>query len=191
METYSPETMWQAVAASDPTYDGHFCYGVTTTRVFCRPSCKSRQPRRENTVFFPGPAAALAQGYRPCKRCRPDALLAPGQDLIRIARLLLETEYDNPAILTELPGRIGLSRSHLARLFKHHTGQAPRDYLRALRIGKAEALLAGSHLTGTGVAYAVGFGSPSRFFAAFRARTGLSPRAWRRCQTEEAAPCSK
>jgi AraC family transcriptional regulator of adaptative response / methylphosphotriester-DNA alkyltransferase methyltransferase len=180
MDNISHETMWKAVVASDPAYDGRFCYGVKTTGIFCRPSCKSRPPRRENTLFFPGPAAALAQGYRPCKRCRPDALIPPGEDLIRIARLLLDTEYDNPAILAELPGRVGLSRSHLTRLFKQHTGASPRQYLHTLRIHRAEHLLAHGTLTGTGIAYAVGYNTPGRFFAAFRARTGLSPRAWRR-----------
>lgn len=189
MKNYPEETMWQAVAASDPRYDGAFCYGVKTTGIFCRPSCKSRPPRRENTVYFTGAAAALAQGFRPCKRCRPDALLAPAQDIVREACALLDSEYDNPAILGELPGRIGLSRSHLTRLFKHHTSQSPREYLHAVRIGKAEALLAGGDHTGAGVAYAVGFGSPSRFFAAFRARTGLSPRAWLRLKTREVTPC--
>ncbi|MDR7866854.1 MAG: Ada metal-binding domain-containing protein [Sporomusaceae bacterium] len=188
MNTYPEETMWQAVAASDPHYDGRFCYGVKTTGIFCRPSCKSRPPRRENTVYFTAAAAALAQGFRPCKRCRPDALLAPVQDIVREACTLLESQYDNPAILGELPGRIGLSRSHLTRLFKHHTGKAPREYLHAIRIRKAEALLAGG-LAGAGVAYAVGFGSPSRFFAVFRAHTGLSPRAWLRLKTGEVTPC--
>ncbi len=188
MENYTEETMWRAVAASDPSYDGRFCYGVKTTGIFCRPSCKSRPPRRENTVYFPGAAAALAQGFRPCKRCRPDAALDPAQDTVRAACVLLESEYDNPAILGELPGRLGLTRSHLARLFKHHTAQSPREYLHAVRIRKAEALLTAGALTGTDVAYAVGFGSPSRFFAAFRARTGLSPRAWRRLQTGEVTP---
>ncbi len=187
MNDYTEDTMWQAVAASDPSYDGAFCYGVKTTGIFCRPSCKSRPPRRENTVFFTGAPAALARGFRPCKRCRPDTLLAPVQDIVRQACVLLENEYDNPAILGELPARIGLSRSHLARLFKHHTGKAPREYLHTIRIGKAETLLAGGH-TGTGVAYAVGFGSPSRFFAAFRARTGLSPRAWLKLHQEEVTP---
>jgi AraC family transcriptional regulator of adaptative response / methylphosphotriester-DNA alkyltransferase methyltransferase len=180
MDNISPETMRQAVAASDPAYDGLFCYGVKTTGVFCRPSCKSRPPRRENTLFFPGPAAALAQGYRPCKRCRPDALLPPGEDLIRSVRRLLETEYHNPAILAELPRRVGLSRSHLARLFKQHTGRSPRQYLHTLRIARAEHLLTDGTFTGAGIVYAVGYNTPGRFFAAFRACTGLSPRAWRR-----------
>lgn len=180
MTAYSEQTMWRAVAACDPSFDGRFCYGVLTTRVFCRPSCKSRQPRRENTRFFPDPDAAVAAGFRPCKRCRPDAAtFTPGQDIVRAACDLIQAEYANPAILAELPRRVGLSRSHLARLFKHHTGQSPQDHLHAARIAKAKELLAAGTLTGTRVSYEVGYGAPSRFFAAFRAHTGLSPRAWR------------
>jgi AraC family transcriptional regulator of adaptative response/methylated-DNA-[protein]-cysteine methyltransferase len=180
MKHCSEETMWRAVAASDPSYDGRFCYGVKTTGVFCRPSCKSRPPRRENILFFPGAAAALAQGYRPCKRCRPDAPLTPGQDTVEAACRLLDERYADPAILAALPGRIGLSRSHLARLFKHHTGRSPQEHLQAIRINKARGLLAAGALTATAVAYEVGFNTPARFYAAFRAATGCSPRAWQR-----------
>lgn len=179
MEHYSDETMWRAVAASDPSYDGRFCYGVTTTGIFCRPSCKSRPPRRENTRYFPGPAAALAQGYRPCKRCRPDALLAPAQDTVLAARRLLDDGFADPGILAALPGRIGLSRFHLARLFRQHTGRSPQEYLQAVRITKARDLLAAGSLSATAVAFEVGFNTPARFYAAFRAATGSSPRAWR------------
>ncbi len=175
---YSEETMWRAVAASDPSYDGRFCYGVKTTGIFCRPSCKSRPPRRENIRYFTGAAAALAQGYRPCKRCRPDAAVAPGQDTVDAARALLDGEYADPAILAELPRRVGLSRFHLARLFKQHTGRTPQEYLQAVRVQNARELLAAGDLSATEAAFEAGFNTPSRFFAAFRAATGQSPRAW-------------
>ncbi len=178
MPNLTDETMWQAVAASDPRYDGIFCYGVKTTGIFCRPSCKSRPPRRENTLFFPDAAAALAQGFRPCKRCRPDAATAPDPATVQAACRLLESEYRDPALLAGLPRRIGLSRSHLARLFKRHTGLTLRQYLRAVRIAKAQDLLLAGAMSGTGIAYEVGFNTPGRFFAAFRAGTGSSPRAW-------------
>jgi AraC family transcriptional regulator of adaptative response / methylphosphotriester-DNA alkyltransferase methyltransferase len=180
MPNLTPETMWRAVAASDPRYDGIFCYGVKTTGIFCRPSCKSRRPRHENTLFFPDAAAALAQGYRPCKRCRPDLAAAPDPATVQAACRLIESEYHDPAILADLPQRIGLSRSHLARLFKRHTGLTLRQYLHAVRIEKAQRLLLAGPLSGTSIAYEVGFNTPSRFFAAFRAGTGSSPLQWRR-----------
>ncbi len=180
MEQISDETMWQAVAANDPAYDGRFCYGVTTTGVFCRPSCKSRPPRRENIRYFAGPAASLAQGYRPCKRCRPDAILAPGQDTVALAAAYLDQDFADPAVLADLPRRVGLSRFHLARLFKLHTGRTPQQHLQAVRIKKAQDLLAAGELSATAVALESGFNTPARFFAAFRAATGQSPRAWQR-----------
>lgn len=63
---------WNAVKNSDPSYDGVFFYAVTTTNIFCRPSCKSRLPKREHVMFFRTKEEAKSKGFRPCKRCRPD-----------------------------------------------------------------------------------------------------------------------
>lgn len=181
MGSLSDNEKWQVVVACDTAYDGRFFYGVVTTGIFCRPSCKSRPPRRENTVFFASASVACAQGYRPCKRCRPDtAYYAPARETVRAACALLEREYAAQTIITDLPGRVGLSRSHFARLFKHHTGYTPTGYLHAVRVRRAERLLAAGRLTGIQIAYEVGYNSPSRFFAAFRTGTGLSPGEWRR-----------
>lgn len=181
MSGNSEKAMWQAVLACDESYDGSFYYAVTTTGIFCRPSCKSRPPSRENIRYFASPAAAGQAGYRPCKRCRPDlAGHDPGGETIKAARATLDREYANPVILAELPGRIGLSRYHLSRLFKARTGQTPGEYLRSVRIRQAQRLLAAGSLTATGVALEVGFNTPARFFAAFREHIGLSPGAWQR-----------
>lgn len=186
MSETADKTMWQAVVARDSRYDGRFYYGVTTTGVFCRPSCKSRPPSRQNVRYFATPAAAGQAGFRPCKRCRPDlAGYDPGGDCVRAACAILDGEYASPAILGELPGRVGLSRCHLSRLFKARTGQTLQAYLLDVRIRKAGELLAAGTLTSTRVAFEVGFNTPARFFAAFRARTGLTPGAWRR---HEAGP---
>jgi AraC family transcriptional regulator of adaptative response/methylated-DNA-[protein]-cysteine methyltransferase len=67
------ESRWAAVLTRDPAADGHFWYGVRTTGVFCRPSCPSRQAKRENVSFFTTQDAARSRGFRPCKRCRPDS----------------------------------------------------------------------------------------------------------------------
>lgn len=183
MADQAEKTMWQAVLACDGRYDGRFYYGVTTTGIFCRPSCKSRPPSRENVRYFASPAAAGQAGFRPCKRCRPDlAGHDPGGEAIQTACDLLDREYANSAILTELPGRVGLSRYHLSRLFKARTGLSPSEYLRGVRVRQAQLLLAGGGLTATRAALEVGFNTPARFFAAFRAHTDLSPGAWQRQQ---------
>jgi AraC family transcriptional regulator of adaptative response / methylphosphotriester-DNA alkyltransferase methyltransferase len=181
MTGFSEDELWQAVSTNDPSYDGRFYYGVNTTRVFCRPSCKSKQPRRENVAFFASAGEAAGRGYRPCKRCRPDIGPAyqPDRDVIREACLVLEAEYGSPDILDNLPCRVGLSKYHLSRLFKAHTGLTPKAYLQAARVRQAQKLLAGSALSGTEVCFAVGFNSMSSFYQLFRATTGLSPRQYR------------
>lgn len=75
---------WQAVLDNDRRYDGAFFYGVASTGIFCRPSCPSRPPRRDRVRFFPTADAALAAGFRPCKRCRPDLTdFSPAKTLLR------------------------------------------------------------------------------------------------------------
>jgi AraC family transcriptional regulator of adaptative response / methylphosphotriester-DNA alkyltransferase methyltransferase len=71
-ELLSADTMWDATVSCDKEYDGAFFYAVKTTGIFCRPSCKSRVPNKDNVSFFLNASEAQKAGYRPCKRCRPD-----------------------------------------------------------------------------------------------------------------------
>ena len=70
----SQDARWNAVVARDARHDGEFVFAVSTTGVYCRPSCAARRPRRENVQFFPGPSEAEQAGYRACLRCRPRAI---------------------------------------------------------------------------------------------------------------------
>jgi AraC family transcriptional regulator of adaptative response / methylphosphotriester-DNA alkyltransferase methyltransferase len=175
--------MWRAVLASDPGADGLFYYAVRTTGIFCRPSCKSKPPRPENVRFFSSAAAAMAAGFRPCKRCRPDRpeeYREPAVELSERAVRILTAEYADPQILAALPGRVGASPAHLQRLFKQQTGRTPRVFLQDWRIRQAAALLAGTKLNITEICLAVGFESLSSFYAAFRSITGAAPGSYRR-----------
>lgn len=82
MNRLGVDVMWKAVSSCDNSYDGIFFYAVKTTRIFCRPSCKSRTPLPENVVYFPVFSMAMEKGFRPCKRCRPDLLEAPNEDSV-------------------------------------------------------------------------------------------------------------
>src|SRR5919199_764867 len=84
MSTASDEQRWQAVLSHDEEADGHFVYAVRSTGIYCRPSCASRRPRREQVLFFAQPALAEAQGFRACLRCHPAATLPPEQHLALI-----------------------------------------------------------------------------------------------------------
>lgn len=182
MKKLSDEKMWRAVRDNDCAYDGVFYYGVRTTGIFCRPSCKSRIPNRENVVYFEDAYAACRAGFRPCKRCRPDLLepqVKPAEEACARTAEILRREYDNPDILDELPGRIRVSPYHLQRLYKKHTGFTPRSYLQRIRIDRARVLLSENGMNNTEICYAVGFQSLSRFYEAFRRIMGVSPRKYR------------
>lgn len=165
---------WAAVTGNDAAFDRLFFYGVKTTKIFCRPSCPSRVPRRENAVFFATAAEALRAGFRPCKRCRPDlAVYAPDKDTAEHFRALLDAGSN------ALSG-LGLTRRRAAELFQAHYGVSPREYRSRARLEQAQALLSGSQTPIADVAWTVGFESVPAFYRFFRARTGTSPAAYRR-----------
>src|SRR5512138_3993391 len=120
---------WAALAARSPEAESAFCYGVKTTRVFCRPNCPSRRPRRHNVVFFDSAVEALAAGFRACKRCQPNGKTAETELAERIerARRLLE-EPDGNGSLTALARSLGMSPFHFHRLFRSRVGLTPKQY---------------------------------------------------------------
>jgi len=92
------DSRWAAVVACDPAFDARFLYGVATTGVFCRPSCRSRTPRRENVVYFADAREAQARGFRPCARCRPDLPEHdPAGDRVEAARRVLLEHLEQDA----------------------------------------------------------------------------------------------
>jgi AraC family transcriptional regulator of adaptative response/methylated-DNA-[protein]-cysteine methyltransferase len=161
------EIAWQQLVRRD--HSGAFFYAVTTTRVFCRPDCKSRRPLRANVRFFPSVDAATAAGFRPCKRCKP--LIARGNALDK-ARAHIEKHADRPVRLEELGRITGLSPFTVQRLFKREMGVSPLQYQRALRAGSLRsALKNGDNVTDA--IYNAGFGSSSRAYEG--AQLGMTP----------------
>jgi len=105
------EQRWQAVLERDAGHDGEFVFAVSTTGVYCRPSCAARRPRRENVRFFPAPEAAERAGYRACLRCRPKALSGNGEaDSIKTICRFIEQHLDEPLTLGRLGGNSGKAR---------------------------------------------------------------------------------
>ena len=180
MRPMTDDQRWQAVTANDPRFDGVFFYGVTSTGVFCRPSCPSRPPRRDRIQFFPSAQAAMAAGFRPCKRCRPDLTeFAPGRDIAGEAMGLLRCHFRDPAALTAGWNSLGLSRHRLTELFRQTYGTTPGACLTALRLVEARRLLRQTDLPVARVAGEAGFESLSAFYRAFRRELGCSPGAYR------------
>jgi AraC family transcriptional regulator of adaptative response/methylated-DNA-[protein]-cysteine methyltransferase len=163
---------YAALAARDPAFEGVFLYGVRTTGVYCRPTCKSRLPLERNVAFFATGSEARAAGFRPCKRCRPDAS-ASETPWIAQARRLLDTG-DDRLTLDKLAAAVGVSRAHLQRAFTRDVGVSPRRYAAAVRQARLRTHLRDGASV-TDATYASGFGSASRVYADAGSSLGMTP----------------
>ncbi len=170
---------WTALRARDPVADGCFYFGVSTTGIYCRPSCAARRARAEHICFYDDIAAARAAGLRPCKRCRPDGVSRSDHHaaLIASACRRLESAAAVPD-LAALARQAHLSRFHFHRLFKLHTGLTPRGYLRALRAQRMRGALARGESV-TGAIFTAGYGSSSRFYERSGESLGMRPSVYR------------
>ena len=182
-----PDTAWKALAAHDARFDGRFFVGVTSTRIYCRPVCRVRTPRRENCRFYANAATAEQAGFRPCLRCRPE--LAPGLSLMdssqvlaqHAARMIDHAVRAGAAVrMPELAARLGVTERHLRRVFAQAHGVSPIDYLTTQRLLQAKQLLTDTDLPVTEVALACGFESLRRFNAVFAEQVRLKPTELRR-----------
>ncbi len=182
-QTSTPMTedaRWRAVVACDPCADGAFFYGVKTTGIFCRPSCNSKTPLRRNVRFFGTVDEAVLDGFRPCKRCRPELHeYDPGRDLVGQVKLACERHFADSGMLKGVLAGLGISRNHLMRLFRQHEGCTQTQYLARVQVDNAQRLLRVTQDGILEVALACGFASLSSFYKRFREITGTTPTAWR------------
>jgi AraC family transcriptional regulator of adaptative response/methylated-DNA-[protein]-cysteine methyltransferase len=172
---------WKALAARDSSADGVFFYGVTSTGIYCRPSCPSRRPRADRVRFFDTTTAARQEGFRACKRCRPDTvgLAQPGVDAVRRASVFLAAHADQQVTLTRLARVAAMSPHHLQRRFKAIVGLSPREFQAAVRAGKLRSSLRDGRDIATAI-YEAGYGSPSRVYEASPTGKGMSLSRYRR-----------
>jgi AraC family transcriptional regulator of adaptative response/methylated-DNA-[protein]-cysteine methyltransferase len=170
---------WQAVTQRDKAADGAFYYAVRTTGVYCRPSCPSRQARRENVAFYDTATQAEQAGFRACKRCKPNqaALAARQAQAIASVCRAIEQAEELPS-LDALAQIAGMSRFHFHRLFKEKTGVTPRAYAVAQRAQRLRQGLM-QRDTVTNAMYDAGFNSSGRFYAESTGRLGMTPSAYR------------
>ena len=162
---YSDDTArWLAVKKRDKNAASAFLYGVITTSIVCRPGCSSRTPLRNNTVFFSSYADAREQGYRPCKRCRPDRAQPDSEtiDLIIEACRTIE-QADVPPGLSTLAEKAGLSPSYFQRLFKKIVGVSPKQYSVTHQLQRFQDNVR-TNTTVTDAIYQSGFSSSSRAY---------------------------
>ena len=170
---------WAAVRTRSAAADGRFVYSVRSTGVYCRPSCGSRAPRPENVAFHDTPADAQRAGFRPCRRCTPDALSPAEQQAAVVARLcrLLEGD-DPPPSLDELARQAQWSPFHLHRVFKRVTGLTPKAYAAAQRGRRMHESLSRSDSV-TEAIYDAGYNSGGRFYADAPKVLGMTPTRYR------------
>ncbi len=170
---------WAAVQARDAGADSKFYYAVRTTGVFCRPSCGSRAALRENTAFYDNCADAIAAGFRPCKRCKPDQAGLAEQHAATVAQAcrLIETAEQLPS-LQQLADAVGMSRYHFHRVFAAIAGVTPKAYAAAHRGKRVREELARTD-TVTQAIYDAGFNSNGRFYAKSNQVLGMTPGRFR------------
>jgi AraC family transcriptional regulator, regulatory protein of adaptative response / methylated-DNA-[protein]-cysteine methyltransferase len=189
------QTCWTAVQNRDRAFDGRFVFAVSTTGVYCRPSCAARRPLERNTRFFAAPAAAEAAGFRACRRCHPREAAAGAPSSPNARKIAELCDYlraqaaegdagrpagasGTPLGLAALGRRAGMSPAHLQRTFRAIVGVSPRQYLEACRLEILKERLR-SAPTVTDAIYEAGYGSSSRVYEDADSRLGMTPRQYR------------
>jgi AraC family transcriptional regulator of adaptative response/methylated-DNA-[protein]-cysteine methyltransferase len=174
------ESRWNAVITRDTKRDGEFVFAVSSTGVYCRPSCAARRPRRANVQFFARPKDAENAGYRACLRCRPKAALGNEEaDFVKAICRFIEQHLDEPITLDRLGKEFRQSPFHLQRRFKTVTGITPREYADSCRLRMLKKnLQAGDSVTRA--MYEAGYGSSSRLYERTASQLGMTPDKYRR-----------
>lgn len=177
---------WAAVRDGDGRCDGIFWFAVTSTGIFCRPSCKARKPLQKHVRFFQSPEAAQAAGFRACKKCRPEqAAFTPGKDVVQQAKAVYAEAFADAEKLRRLLAALPVGANQLMRLFKEHEGITQSRLLAGLRVAEAQRLLATTSLPILQIALQSGFASTSSFYKHFAELTGTTPAEFRRSQGEK------
>lgn len=174
--TNAGDALWRAVLSRDRAADGLFVYAVRSTGIFCRPSCPSRRPRRENVEFFPATVMAVEAGFRPCQRCRPERQPAAVAGLARVCEAIARRPEAawTAASLTRIANA---NTTTVRRWFRDRLGVSPREFVAACRRRRFLAELRGGAPVGNAV-YAAGYGSSSRVYE--RADTAVTPATYRK-----------
>lgn len=171
-----PDTAWAAFMRRDRAWDGRIIGAVTTTGIYCKPSCPARRPRRENVLFYSSTEEARDAGFRPCMRCKPDEV-GRDREAVAAAVKLIEQAEEAPS-LAEIAAAVGYASHHFQRIFKRDLGVSPAEYARAVRSRRTEqALKANGRVTDA--VYDAGYQSPSGFYNDAKERLGMTPSAWR------------
>lgn len=175
-----PPTYWKAISTNDSDFDNMFFYGVKTTKIFCRPSCKSRLPNRQNVFIFNKAQAALELGFRPCKRCKPDNLLLPNEEWIGQVCEWIDVNFQRDITLNFLSEIFHSSPFHLQRTFNNVKGVSPLAYIQQKRLTTAAKKLIDTNDTIQFIASEVGYPNHSYFSTVFKRYFNVTPHHYRK-----------
>ncbi|MEO5286725.1 bifunctional transcriptional activator/DNA repair enzyme AdaA [Limosilactobacillus allomucosae] len=185
------DEQWHAIINNDSKLDGQFWYGVTTTHIFCKPSCPSRLPKRDHVLVFTDPQQAIKNGFRPCKRCRPLNRIVNKQIWVDEIEYTLKTNYQRKLTLNELGQLVHGDPSYLRHTFKDITGMTPRERLNEIRLTQAQHLLQTTQSSVSQVGREVGMSNTAYFIDCFKKRFGKTPLQYRRTKSLKPVPLSK
>lgn len=171
---------WEAVAGKSRAFDGVFFFGVRTTGIFCRPSCSSRRPKRENVSFYFSATDAESAGFRACLKCKPREakFTEPSSELIAKTFRLLRNKEIEIATVEELCSRLGVSTGHLQKTFKNILGISPKEAMDMFRLENFKSEVRGSDVTTS--LYDSGFGSSRSLYEKAGERLGMTPAVYKK-----------
>jgi AraC family transcriptional regulator of adaptative response/methylated-DNA-[protein]-cysteine methyltransferase len=171
---------WHAIEARDAGYDGMFVFAVSSTGIYCRPSCPAKRPRRQNVTFYLKPEEAEKAGYRACLRCLPRAIAGnPQMEMVKAVCRYVEQHLDEPITLARLSTAFRQSPFHLQRTFKAVLGITPRAYADSCRLNQLKSNLRAGHSV-TRAMYDAGYSSSSRLYERTASQLGMTPDKYRR-----------
>ncbi|MBT2653929.1 methylphosphotriester-DNA--protein-cysteine methyltransferase family protein [Bacillus sp. ISL-18] len=178
---------WKAIIENDPAYNDLFFYAVKSTGIFCKPSCKSRVPKKENVRIFQSSEQAMLANFRPCKRCKPTEPNLPDQEWIHSITNFIQENYHCKLTLETLAEISHGSPYHLQRTFKKVKGMTPVEYIHDVRIIKAKELLIKSDRAVAEISRMVGMPNTPYFITLFKKKAGETPAQYRqsKCSREE------
>ncbi|NRG47919.1 bifunctional transcriptional activator/DNA repair enzyme AdaA [Bacillus sp. CRN 9] len=170
---------WQAIIDNDASYNNQFFYAVKTTGIFCKPSCKSRVPKKENVRIFLNAEQALHANFRPCKRCKPTNERLPDSEWVALITEYIDKNFIEKLTLETLADIAHGSPYHLHRTFKKIKGITPVEYIQQVRVNAAKKYLIQTNKAIADISICVGMPNTPYFITLFKKKTGHTPAQYR------------